>query len=291
MVLVLVGVIGSVGTFGLTTFIKNFTISKQGTDTTSAGQMAMLRIAKELIAVSAANDSASETDGSKIRFTSNHGGTDRFLKLELSGTDLNLIEYADDTTTTATSTDLLAADVSSLSLQYYDWVADNDTLAISPTTTWNVKPCSFVLPETNFNKSNCDIQDRQRIEFTAPTDTYIIYYGGNEYYTCLGNGLYKASGAATLTSPPQDCGGTIKGWIDEGLPYYDEKFYVYPADSPECFLEFSFEDNDCSVQGDIADNPEPSGGAASNWSSLIEVNLLMEGLSDPFTIRVAPRNI
>jgi prepilin-type N-terminal cleavage/methylation domain-containing protein len=307
MVLMLIGLIGSVGTLGLTTFIKNYTISIQGTDTTSAGQMAILRIAKELVALSAVNNTVTETNSAKIRFTANHGGTDRFFKIELSGTDLNLIEYADNTTTTALSTDLLVDDVASFSLQYYDWISDNNTLSTTPATVWSDKESpaticstSFSLTSGEFGTIDCDEnghKNRKRIEFDntfvnyAPP--YILYYGGVEYYFCEKNpGTYVASQDATGSD---SC--AANNWdekIKDLIPYYDTLF-VYPQSHPECYNSFAFVNtpgDECTI-GNPVDNPAPvpSNDPVLNGTRLIKVTLLIGESGAPFTINVAPRNI
>lgn len=304
MVLVLVGVMGSVGTLGLTTFIKNFNTSRQGTDTTSAAQMAILRIAKELVAISEVNSSASETNGTKIRFTTIHeGATDRFFRIELTGTNINLIEYVDATTTTPLSTDLLVDNVAAFSLQYYDWISDNSTLSNTPTTTWSNDPCPtpFTLSAGDFERKYCDDasgDNRQRIRFDKDaanySPPYILYYGGVEYGFCLENGdEYRVSDD---TPVPADCDDAHHENIESDIPYYDS-FYIYPASNPDCYNTYTLEQDpgdECTSIGDPADNlPSsiPGLSGSPDKSSLIEVNLQMDGLNEPFTISVAPRNL
>jgi prepilin-type N-terminal cleavage/methylation domain-containing protein len=84
LVLALLGIIGLVGTMGFVRFSQGFVFARDTTAITAKGQLAMMRLTKEMQSLSA----ASTTTPTRIAFTALRGGVDENHEAQLVGTNL-----------------------------------------------------------------------------------------------------------------------------------------------------------------------------------------------------------
>lgn len=84
LVLVLLGIIGLVGTMGFVRFSQGFVFARDTNAVTAKGQLAMVRLAKEMQSLSA----ASTTTPTRIAFTALRGGVNENHEARLVGTTL-----------------------------------------------------------------------------------------------------------------------------------------------------------------------------------------------------------
>lgn len=125
MVLVLLGIIGLVGTMGFVRFSQGFVFARDTNGVTAKGQLAMMRLAKEMQSLSA----ASTATPTRLAFTALRGGVEENHEAQLLGTSLLL------------DNQVLVDRVSGLALSYhtaYDsggsaWSADTRLIDISLT--------------------------------------------------------------------------------------------------------------------------------------------------------------
>jgi prepilin-type N-terminal cleavage/methylation domain-containing protein len=85
LVLALLGIIGLVGTMGFVRFSQGFVFARETTAITAKGQLAMMRLAKELQSLSAASTT---TPPSRLAFTALRGGVEEDHEARLVGTSL-----------------------------------------------------------------------------------------------------------------------------------------------------------------------------------------------------------
>ena len=86
LVLALLGIIGLVGTMGFVRFSQGFVFARETTAITAKGQLAMMRLTKEMQSLSA----ASTTTPTRITFTALRGGVEEKHEARLVGTSLLL---------------------------------------------------------------------------------------------------------------------------------------------------------------------------------------------------------
>jgi prepilin-type N-terminal cleavage/methylation domain-containing protein len=84
LVLALLGIIGLVGTMGFVRFSQGFVFTRDTNAVTAKGQLAMMRLTKEMQSVSA----ASTTTPTRIAFTALRGGVEENHEARLVGTSL-----------------------------------------------------------------------------------------------------------------------------------------------------------------------------------------------------------
>ena len=84
LVLSLLGILGLVGTMGFVHFSRGFVFARETTATTAKGQLAMMRLAKELQSLS----DASTAIPTRIAFTALRGGIEENHEVRLVGTAL-----------------------------------------------------------------------------------------------------------------------------------------------------------------------------------------------------------
>jgi prepilin-type N-terminal cleavage/methylation domain-containing protein len=84
LVLALLGIIGLVGTMGFVRFSQGFVFARDTNAVTAKGQLAMMRLTKEMQSVSA----ASTTTPTRIAFTALRGGVEENHEARLVGTSL-----------------------------------------------------------------------------------------------------------------------------------------------------------------------------------------------------------
>jgi len=84
LVLALLGIIGLVGTMGFVRFSQGFVFARDTNAVTAKGQLAMMRLAKEMQSLSA----ASATTPTRIAFTALRGGVEENHEARLVGTTL-----------------------------------------------------------------------------------------------------------------------------------------------------------------------------------------------------------
>jgi prepilin-type N-terminal cleavage/methylation domain-containing protein len=84
LVLALLGILGLVGTMGFVHFSRGFVFARETTATTAKGQLAMMRLAKELQSLS---DTSLATP-TRIAFTALRGGTEENHEARLVGSTL-----------------------------------------------------------------------------------------------------------------------------------------------------------------------------------------------------------
>ena len=84
LVLALLGIIGLVGTMGFVRFSQGFVFARETTAITAKGQLAMMRLTKEMQSVSA----TSTTTPTRIAFTALRGGVEENHEARLVGTSL-----------------------------------------------------------------------------------------------------------------------------------------------------------------------------------------------------------
>ena len=84
LVLTLLGILGLVGTMGFIHFSRGFIFAKETTAVTAKGQLAMMRLAKELQSLSA----ASTATPTRLAFTALRGGGEENHESQLVGTTL-----------------------------------------------------------------------------------------------------------------------------------------------------------------------------------------------------------
>ena len=109
LVLVLLGVMGVGAGFGISTVVNGFLFSRDSVATTAKGQLALLRLSREFRVITAVT-SASATS---IQFTALHGdGITQSYTVAKSGSTITLNDGVNN--------DILADQVNSLALAYYD---------------------------------------------------------------------------------------------------------------------------------------------------------------------------
>ena len=86
LVLALLGIIGLVGTMGFVRFSQGFVFARDTNAVTAKGQLAMMRLTKEMQSLSA----ASTTTPTRITFTALRGGVEENHEARLVGTSLLL---------------------------------------------------------------------------------------------------------------------------------------------------------------------------------------------------------
>ena len=118
LVLALLGIIGLVGTMGFVRFSQGFVFARDTNAVTAKGQLAMVRLAKEMQSLSAASTTTPPT---RIFFTALRGGVEEDHEAQLDGTTL----LFDD--------QILVDRVGGLVFSYYDY--DEDGPSASP---WSV---------------------------------------------------------------------------------------------------------------------------------------------------------
>jgi prepilin-type N-terminal cleavage/methylation domain-containing protein len=84
LVLTLLGILGLVGTMGFVHFSRGFVFARDTTTLTAKGQLAMMRLAKELQSLS----DASTTSPTRITFTALRGGIEANHETRLVGSNL-----------------------------------------------------------------------------------------------------------------------------------------------------------------------------------------------------------
>ncbi len=84
LVLALLGIIGLVGTMGFVRFSQGFVFARDTNAVTAKGQLAMMRLTKEMQSLSA----ASTTTPTRIAFTALRGGVEENHEARLVGTSL-----------------------------------------------------------------------------------------------------------------------------------------------------------------------------------------------------------
>lgn len=84
LVLALLGILGLAGTMGFLHFSRGFVFARETTATTAKGQLAMMRLAKELQSLS----EASIATPTRIAFTALRGGTEENHEARLVGSTL-----------------------------------------------------------------------------------------------------------------------------------------------------------------------------------------------------------
>ena len=185
MVLVLLGIMGALGSVGLTSFIEIFSRSKQSNDAVSAGQIAILRIAKELIAVKDLH--TNDSNSTKIKFTTTHNDGNYTIEI-----------YKDANGVVKLNGDKLVESVDSLEFEYYVWDSDCATTPfLSETPLWTDDRCSISIAKATFDNdantttfeissSNIDSipTNHFKIKFADnTTTTQTSTPGDNETYT------------------------------------------------------------------------------------------------------------
>jgi len=129
MALVLLGILGAIGLSGFSNVMNGFVLSRDAATTAGKGQLAMLRLARELRVIESVDSVASSN--TSLTFVALHDHD------EATNTDIKVtytVTITGDTITLndGTSTDVLSDQVSSLTFAYYD-----NPYSSPPETTWS----------------------------------------------------------------------------------------------------------------------------------------------------------
>jgi len=129
-VLVLTGMLTAIAGLGLAQMAKSFIFAKESRDTLQKGQVAMLRILKEL--VNARSSSITGSSDTSITFLTEHSSGPQTYTLSLNGFNLEVQSGA--------GTFILTDDVNSFDLNYYStyngasfnsWQADSRIIEVA----------------------------------------------------------------------------------------------------------------------------------------------------------------
>ena len=256
MSLLLLGIIGAIGSFGLTTFVNSYATSRTNTDTVSKAQLAMHRIVKEFIVI----ESIGSGTASSITFTSKYSDSlSKTFILTKSGSNLTLND--------GTSTDILTDQVSSFSLSYYT-VFDG-----TPATTFSGCNNPIYIEKNKYEWDDSD-NDEVDIEFEDTTgeglSDFRVTYGGINF-------IPAHSGSGDEVELERD-----------PVPYFNTAYVWSVSHGINCYIEIKIR-NKTGTGGTGLDSSPPA-----TKHTIIEVALALTGADgnvSTFTTRVVPRNM
>lgn len=270
MVMILLGIAGTMASLGLVTFVKSFTSTKDTNYTAGKAQMAMLRIVKELTAIETVTSASAAT----ITFKSRHGPNAADLKTyTLSRSGANLI--LDD----GTHSDILTNQVTAFSLSY---ASDFDA---APSATWT--GCTnndLSIVKSWYEWRSFSGSYELNIQFTDTNTTHL-----NDYKISYGNPTFGTAGWVSSKDYTVTNVSSSTKTLSRSPVYYFPKAYIWSvARGRECYVAIDIVDaNDAGLT--------PGGdGPPVILSRLITVTLTMQGADNTpvtFTTRVFPRNI
>jgi len=269
MVLILLSILGLVGSLGITSFVKTYVTTKKSNEMISDGQIALLRIAKELIALNVLDTGYSNLN--QLGFSTIHNDNSFTYKIYLSSGELHLEELAPET-----HNDILAKSVESLNFTYYVWDSDNSTnpfqQAANP--TWTADRCTITIQKSEYKSSD------NKIKFEFSPTTYghfnIMYDNNSSTVTTTDSSKEKAE----ITT----VGATLCDYA-----------YIYApgrAGEPMCFFKIPVTGDPFTSKTDSSCYQLPAMSAISGRTvtRIIKIDLKMAEIS-PLSIMVIPRNI
>jgi len=268
MVLVLLGVIGALSSLGLESFIQTYSATQDAQAKISSGQMALLRIAKEVIAIKDLDTTYS--NGTQIAFTTVHNDADYSLKIYKSGSEIHLAESSPES-----HDNILADSVDALSFSYYLWDSDNasNPFQAASSPTWSSDRCQVNIHEANYKGS----ENKIKFEFT-PTS-----YG---HFTIMYD---NSSSTVTSTDSSKE-----KAEIVTGATVCDYAYVYAPGRVGQtmCFFKVAIGGDPFTSKTDPSCSALPSMSVISGQTvtRIIKIGLKMSGM-DELNIMVAPRNI
>lgn len=268
--LVLASIIGTIGSIGVSSFSKYYMISIENSQVAGSAQLALLRIAKEILVI----NSVSSSSATSISFRSQHdAATERNFTLALNGDNLELTDAA------AGTTDILISNVAGFNLEYYNWNFDLPDPLV-PSSSWvNWPSAQFPLA-----------LDIEKAEYDSGTDELDIHFkdvvNGNSRDFRL-----------TYAGSDNDCAWVVDKYecvVDTTVCYNTVHIWA-TSDSggggTHSLIEVPLNPL-CTVEG-----PDPQANNAappltgSGGTKLIKVTLALTGSNTPFTIMAGPRNI